>query len=292
MDGDSATGGSGQTEPQFVPPTAPATVGPGAAVDTTNPVWTRGVWFPQPGATGSVIFPSRVSNKVDVPSRPKPAYQYYSVPQLEGSFQFLDPTDQAFFEVVAKAGSNRATGAGLYQSLLTEAQRFNAGSGKQVSPFDLVRQVAQQRGIMGEDGSLTQAGNQMYAQVFSGLSGSSPSSSSGGYTGPVSRVTRINDADLQRITDSIASTVLGRAVTKDEYAQIAQKVRSAESANPDVSGGGGSVQTVTAGLSSEGRQDVIERALLQQDGAKEFTMATKFMDMFQQALQRRPDAAS
>lgn len=113
---------------------------------------------------------------------------------------------------------------------------------------------------------------------------------SGVYRGPVTTVTTYNDADLRVIADTIGSTVLGRGLSNDEYAAIKSKVRTAEQENPSISGAGIASQTNQAGISQQGREDVIRRALLQQDGAKEFTLATKMMGLFDQALQERPDA--
>ena len=130
---------------------------------------------------------------------------------------------------------------------------------------------------------LGQSGSRFFDSGGSGGSGS-------GYTGPVSTVTNLNDTDLRLMADTVSSTVLGRGVTDDEYKMIRSQVRSAESANPSVSGGVRSPSmTSVSGLSSEGRQDVITRALLQQDGAKEFTMATKMMGALDDFLRERPD---
>ena len=133
---------------------------------------------------------------------------------------------------------------------------------------------------------LGQSGSRFFDSGGSGGSGGSGS----GYTGPVSTVTNLNDADLRLMADTVSSTVLGRGVTDDEYKMIRSQVRSAESANPSVSGGVRSASmTNMSGLSGEARQDVITRALLQQDGAKEFTMATKMMGALDDFLRERPD---
>lgn len=283
-EGGSSQGGSGKTDNTWNLPAPPSQVSGSSTAST----WTRGVWFPQPGASGSILFPGRQSQKLDVPDRPAPAYGYYPATQLGGAWEFLDPVDRTFFDVVAKAGSSRSTGEGLYRDLLAESERFNALGDSKVSPFDLLKQVAEQRGIMDSTGQITEAGAGLYQSL---AGGPSDSSGSGAYTGPVSTITRINDADLRMVTDTIASTVLGRGVTKQEYAKIAKRVRGAETANPSVYGGAGAVQENVSGLSQEARQDVITKALLRQGGAEEFTMATKFMDLFNKALQERPDGA-
>lgn len=120
--------------------------------------------------------------------------------------------------------------------------------------------------------------------------GSGPSGGRG-YSGPVSTVTNYNEADLRIMADSIGSEVLGRGVTDKEFRKVLAKVRAAESANPSVSGGAAAASmTNVSGLSQQGREDVMTRALLKQNGAEEFTLATKMMGLFNQALEGRPDA--
>lgn len=114
--------------------------------------------------------------------------------------------------------------------------------------------------------------------------------SGGGYKGPVSTVTQYAEPDLRLMADQIASTVLGRAVTEQEFKTVLQKVRGLEQENPSVAGAGVASQTNVAGLSQGAREDVITRALLKQDGAEEFTLATKMMDAYRKALQGMPDA--
>lgn len=114
--------------------------------------------------------------------------------------------------------------------------------------------------------------------------------SGGGYEGPVSTVTQYAEPDLRLMADQIASTVLGRAVTEQEFKTVLQKVRGLEQENPSVAGAGVASQTNVAGLSQGAREDVITRALLKQDGAEEFTLATKMMDAYRKALQGMPDA--
>lgn len=122
-------------------------------------------------------------------------------------------------------------------------------------------------------------------------SGNGPGGGGRGYSGPVSTVTNYNEADLRIMADSIGSEVLGRGVTDQEFKKVLAKVRAAEAANPSVSGGAAAASmTNVSGLSQQGREDVMTRALLKQNGAEEFTLATKMMGLFNQALEGRPDA--
>lgn len=114
-------------------------------------------------------------------------------------------------------------------------------------------------------------------------------STSGAYRGPVSTVTKMAEPDLRLAVDAVASEVLGRAVSEDEYAKVAKKVRNLETENPSVAGAGKAFQTNVSGLSAEARKDVMTRALLQEEGAEDFTLATKMMGLYRKALEEMPN---
>lgn len=113
----------------------------------------------------------------------------------------------------------------------------------------------------------------------------------GAYTGPRTTVSMASERDLRMTADAIASTVLGRAVTDDEFQNVLKQVRSAEKAEPSVTTGGVGMTTSQAGLSAEGRQDIIREALSQGPEAESFGRATKMMDLFYSALEERPSGA-
>lgn len=128
------------------------------------------------------------------------------------------------------------------------------------------------------------------SKANAGLGGAGTAGSrSAGYSGPVSTVTQLAEPDVRLVADQIASTVLGRAVTEQEFKTVLQTVRGLEQANPSVSGAGVASQTNVSGLSQAAREDVITRALLKQDGAEEFTLATKMMGLYRKALQEMPN---
>ena len=122
------------------------------------------------------------------------------------------------------------------------------------------------------------------------LNGTSPGSA-GAYTGPRTTVSMTSERDLRMTADAIASTVLGRAVTEDEFQKVLKQVRAAEQAEPSVTTSGISMTTSQAGLSAEGRQDIIREALMQGPEAESFGRATKMMDLFYSALEERPSGA-
>lgn len=114
---------------------------------------------------------------------------------------------------------------------------------------------------------------------------------SGAYSGPRSSVTMANERDLRITTDTIASEVLGRPVTDEEFNKVLKKVRQVERTEPTVTTTTGGMTTTQAGLTAEGRQNIITEALMQGPEAEDFGKATKMMDLFYSALEARPSGA-
>jgi hypothetical protein len=111
------------------------------------------------------------------------------------------------------------------------------------------------------------------------------------YTGPVSSVTLMNERDLRSTADAVASTVIGRAITEEEFSKILKQVRSAERTEPTVSTQGIASSVTQSGLSAEGRQDIIRDALMKGPEAEDYAKATTMMDIFNKALESRPEGA-
>lgn len=115
--------------------------------------------------------------------------------------------------------------------------------------------------------------------------------SKGRYTGPTSSVTLMNERDLRATADAVASTVIGRAISEDEFAKILKQVRTAERAEPSVSIPGVASSVSMPGLSAEGRQDIIRDSLMKGPEAEDYGKATKMMDLFYKTLEARPEGA-
>lgn len=113
----------------------------------------------------------------------------------------------------------------------------------------------------------------------------------GAYAGPRASVSMANERDLRMTADAIASTVLGRAVTEDEFQKVLRQIRSAEQAEPSITTGAGAMTVSQAGLSAEGRKDIITETLMKGPEAKEFAMATTMMDAFYSALSEGPSGS-
>ena len=114
---------------------------------------------------------------------------------------------------------------------------------------------------------------------------------SGRYTGPTSSVTLMNERDLRATADAVASTVVGRAISDDEFKTILKQVRTAERAEPTVSVPGVGSNVTQSGLSAEGRQDIIRESLMKGPEAEDYGKATKMMDLFYKTLEARPEGA-
>ena len=129
----------------------------------------------------------------------------------------------------------------------------------------------------------------LYSRVGSG-SGSG-GSGSGGYAGPRSTVTLMNENDLRSTANTVASTVIGRGITDEEFQKILKRVRTAERQQPTVTTPGVGTSVTQEGLSAAGRQDVIRDALMKGPEAEDYTKATTMMGIFNKALESRPDGA-
>jgi len=111
------------------------------------------------------------------------------------------------------------------------------------------------------------------------------------YTGPRQTVTLSNEGDIRSTADAVASEVLGRAVTEEEFQKVLKKVRSAEKSQPTVTTSVPGSTVTQSGLTAEGRKDIIQETLMVGPEAREFGQATKMMDLFYAALNARPEGA-
>lgn len=188
--------------------------------------------------------------------------QYMSADAAAAMFYTLDHDQMQALRQVAKASGQRDSGGTLqwlYQQGVQGSMAYGI-KGVDISPLDYLKQH--------------------WAKATPG---------SGAYKGPVTTVTEMSEPDVRTLADTVASTVLGRGLNDSEYQDILKKVRGAEKANPSVAGAGTAYQTNQSGLSTQGRQDVVAKALLNENGAEDFTLATKMMSLYQKALQEQPN---
>lgn len=113
----------------------------------------------------------------------------------------------------------------------------------------------------------------------------------GAYSGPRETITMASERDLRTAVDAMASQVLGRAATEDEFKKALEQVRTAERTEPTITTTGVGRTVTQSGLTAEGRSDIIREALMQGPEAEDFGKATKMMDLFYSALEARPEGA-
>lgn len=233
----------------------------------------RGTWFlrpkPQIVYTPGGLNPAQQQEYSQVTN-----YAYYNPGDLEGAFDSLDINTQLLFQTVAEAGGGRS-GSALFNRYVTESER-RARSGIRQSPMDILYDVAYKKGILKDDGT------------FEIPEGINAAASTRAYRGPVTAVTKSSERDLRMTADAVASEILGRGVSEDEFAKVLAKVRSAEQQEPTVTTRGTGSTVTESGLSAEGRKDIIRDALSKGPEAQEFTQATTMMDLFGKWLERRP----
>lgn len=258
-EGGNAESGSGTKKPQFTPTPAPLAVSPPTG-GATSP--SRGVWFMQPG-----------SNRYVGSSIPNPTYAYYQPSDLAAAYKLLPPGQQAFYNVVAAATSNRATGSGLFDDVLQEAERRNLYGDNRVGPMEIAAEIARKQGIIDDDGQYTKKGLALLARETSDDDGS------GRYDGPVSRVTLQAESDIESTANALALEMLGRTLNNDEIARVTKRIRTAEYAQPDVTtptGPGGTV--AQQGLTAEGRQQILRDVISQNPEFEQFQVDSTVMD--------------
>lgn len=180
--------------------------------------------------------------------------------------------EQNMFQLVAEATGGRS-GRALYERLVESSYDMSV-RGEYRSPQSLVYGMAQQYGV------------DLGSRPVGGSSGSS-----GAYAGPRETITMASERDLRTAVDAMASQVLGRAATEDEFKKALEQVRTAEQAEPTITTTGVGRTVTQSGLTAEGRSDIIREALMQGPEAEDFGKATKMMDLFYSALEARPEGA-
>lgn len=239
------------------------------AKDSTS----RGTWFLRPKPE-VVYTPGGLSPEQRREYSQVTNYAYYSPSDLEGAYDSLDPNTQLLFQTVAESGGGRS-GSALFNRYVKESER-RSRSGIRQSPMDILYDVAYRKGILKDDGT------------FEVPEGINEASATNAYRGPVSAVTRTGERDLRLTADAIASEILGRGVSEEEFAKVLQKVRVAEQEEPTITSRVPGTTVTDSGLTAEGRKDIIRDALSKGPEAQEFTQATTMMDLFGKWLERRP----
>lgn len=250
----SQTGGSGGKDIGFkpvVPPGDTATDGYGAAGTDAK---SRGVWYLRPKPL-PIYVPSSATDSQIAQYEQKANWTYYTPSQLQGAYLTLDdnpsaPFGTAVFEAIAKAGSKRKTGSGLFGDLLKEAERRNADGDNKVSVFSLAYDLARKRNLINDQGQWV--GGPL------GNAGSGSGSGRGGSTANLPVVDRIGEDQIAMMANDTAMQLVGRELNKRELRAIVKDIRQLESDNPAVTRVVGGRVERSGGLSAALLQDVIQ----------------------------------
>lgn len=210
------------------------------------------------------------------------------------------PIGSTVFEEVRKFGALRATSPETYQNTVNMLRatgllgsRANAWSSIESAYKDLLG-IAAGAFTGGKPITVQAAAQMLFDQRGSEGAADGTGSGRGGsraYTGPTTTTTLANERDLRSTADAVASTVIGRGITDDEFQKVLKQVRSAERSDPTISTPGIGTSVTQSGLSAEGRQDIIREALMKGPEAKDYSKATTMMDVFYKALESRPEGA-
>ena len=232
-----------------------------------------GAWYLRPQSRATEA-------KENVPSS---YYRFYDKSELEAAYSTdLSDNVRLLFDVVADDIGGRYGGSGqaLFSKYVTESDR-KSKSGIRQSPVDILFDVAAKRGILGDDG-VFEIPEKFMPEA------DKKKTARGRYTGPVTTTTMASERDLRLTADTLASDILGRAVTDEEFQRVLKKVRQAEKQEPTVSQSGTGFSATQQGITAQGRQDVIRDALAKGPEAEEFAKATDMMGFFYEWLEGRP----
>jgi hypothetical protein len=193
------------------------------------------------------------------------------------------PKQVPYNQAVNYLNEVRGKGGKEYKTFLSQLQRYNNSESTSASGVEgmwkNVLDDAEASGVNAMD--LLQRGTKIPKDGDSG----------GRYTGPVATTTLANERDLRATADAVASTVIGRGITDEEFQKVLKQVRVAERAEPTVSIPGVGSNVSMPGLSAEGRQDIIRDSLMKGPEAEDYGKATKMMDLFYKTLEARPEGA-
>lgn len=115
----------------------------------------------------------------------------------------------------------------------------------------------------------------------------SSGSGRGGYSGPVAQTTFMDERDVDRTANALALELIGRPLSQKELAKVTARLRSEEKANPTVTTPGVGSSMTQAGLSAEGRQDVLREVIAENPEYQQFQVDTTVLDTMLSELNKR-----
>jgi len=259
-------GGYEYTDSRIVPPSEPASV-----------------WMPDYDRRYQGV-PSRTADAgggyIVNPNSPMGNRFFNNLSQAEALSEWDKPTGyltlalkEQLDQISKEIGNSSSTGKGLWTRAI--ANSYNASKeGRRMSPFESVQNIVN--------------------NYYSDPDNAEDEKNGGGrgrYTGPVTSTTLMNKADLKSTANAVASSVLGRGITDEEFEKVLKQVRTAERSDPTVSTSGIGSNVTQQGLTAEGRQDIIRESLMKGPEAEDYSKATTMMNIFNQALESRPEGA-
>lgn len=257
--GDGSARGSGSSDDGSIR-------GKGAQSDPTKGPGSVTVSTTRPGNAPSTVYMGQAAPP-NVPFAVSPRPVVVDIDQAESAYtspdaynRFMTKEWKQWTDGLAKFIDYRRTGSSLWSDAISASQSLKK-QGIDVSPMQWLIDVAKEKGY-----------------TF-GTSPDGESERSRGVTAS-RRISRTSERDLKLTADAIASEVLGRAITDEEFNKIVSKVRSAEVSDAPM-----------GGLSAAGQQDLIRDELMMSPDSEEFGRATKMMDLFYSALESRPSGA-
>lgn len=123
--------------------------------------------------------------------------------------------------------------------------------------------------------------------VSADVSGDGRSKGRGGYSGPVTQTTFMDERDVDRTANALALTLIGRPLSAKEMAKVTARLRSEEKANPTVTTPGVGSSVTQSGLSAEGRADVLREVIAENPEYQQFQVDTTVLDTMLSELNKR-----
>lgn len=180
--------------------------------------------------------------------------------------------------LTAAAKSEHPSGSGrmLWENLVKTSVYQNETYGRQVSPFDLLRNAY---GISANVGGVTGVSDQW--RRTADAMGAGASSGGGGSYGTTTSVSLTTPQQARALADQALMAYLGRAAKPEERSAFLSALNEAERNNPVTVTMSGSSRTQSGGLDAQ--QFAAEWAQ-EQEGSGEYQAATKYMDYFIRAV--------
>lgn len=259
--------GTGSKKPGWAPPPEP----PAGSVPVVvlDPKTTKYVNFPRPMSDVFV----NTSSLAGVASASNLASSTYNreisasdAELLWDDNSVLSDQDRKFITELAKARGGRS-GSALWERAVAIAEKSKR-DGNPLTPIDVINQMASGLGV-------------------DELSGGGSGSGRGGYSGPTSSTTFMDERDVDRTANALALELIGRPLSQKELSKVTKRLRSEEAANPTISTPGVGSSVTQSGLSAEGRADVLREVISENPEFQQYQVDHTVLDAMLAGLNKR-----